>query len=199
MDFESVLVPEGWIEIAKATGIKKLQLTTRDVADFNQLMRMRIEIFRENNIKLIDAQNLLNQLEPSPRAKEFLNWLRNNFRVVVLSDYYYEFAQPLLQKLDNPDFLALNFQVDSEGYISDYIPRKGGSKQEVVKGFKNEGFYVISIGDSYNDVDMLQEADVGLFLHASDKVKNDFPNILAFKNYKELKNYILKNYVVASL
>lgn len=191
MDFESVLVPEVWMEVAKNTGIKELQLTTRDITDYDELMRTRIKILSENNLKLEDVQKVIKNMEPLKGALEFLNWIRQSYPLVILSDTYYEFAWPLIKKLNYPNLFCHSLEIDNTGRITNYFLRKSGTKQDVVKAFKNLGFFTVAIGDSYNDVDMLQEANRGLFLHASEKVKEDFSNILAFKNYRELKNYII--------
>lgn len=192
IDLESVLIPEIWIEVAEKTGIDKLRLTTRDIPDYDELMAMRLGILKENKITLDDIKNIANETEPLEGAVGFLNWLRKEFQLIIVSDTFYEFAKPVLAKLGNNVLFCHSLEVDKKGMITGYALRESGEKKNVVKAFKQIGFEVIAIGDSFNDVGMLTEADFGLFLHASPATKEKYPNLASAKNYEEALKIISK-------
>lgn len=188
-DLESVFLPEIWIEVAEKTGIEELKLTTRDVADLDLLMQKRLSSLRENEITYNDIQEIIKQSSPYEGAREFLAWAREKMPVVVLSDTFWEFVSPLIEKMDYPTVLCNSLEVDTEGYISNYHIRDDG-KRRAVKAFRELGFNVVAMGDSYNDTKMLAEADTGFLFNASENTANDFPQFPAIQNYKELKQQL---------
>ena len=152
MDLEGCLVPEIWIGLAESTNIAAFKLTTRDIADYNVLMRQRLEIMQQHKLSLIDLQKVITQLEPLAEARTFLDWLRSQIPVIILSDTFYEFAKPLIQKLGYPTLFCHTLSIDQHNYISDYHLRVRNGKARAVKGFRRNGFTVIAIGDSHNDI-----------------------------------------------
>jgi phosphoserine/homoserine phosphotransferase len=194
LDLESILVPEIWMKIAEATKIKGLKLTTRDVRDYDVLMKRRLKILRTHNIKLKDIQKIILKMEPLKGALAFLNWLRKRSQVIVLSDTFIEFGSILMQKLGYPTLFCHSLEVDKNGFIKNYRLRENGGKVQVVKALQRLGFKVIAIGDSYNDITMLKEADVGFLFKASDKVRKEFSQFSNAQGYKELKS-LLEKYI----
>lgn len=192
MDLEGVLVPEIWIAFSKKTGISQLSLTTRDISDYDQLMKMRMQILRENGLKLKDIQDVIDTLDPLDGALEFVRWARSTLPFVILSDTFYEFAMPLMRKLENPTLFCNSLMIDNEGFIADYRLRKKDGKREAVMAFYELGFHTIATGDSYNDVTMLKEADVGILFHAPEKIWSQYPEFPPFDEYGYLKEYIVK-------
>ncbi|MDP4727245.1 MAG: bifunctional phosphoserine phosphatase/homoserine phosphotransferase ThrH, partial [Desulfobacterales bacterium] len=160
-DLEGIFIPEIWINVAEKTGIQDLNLTTRDVPDYNVLMRKRLAILKENRLKLKDITDVIATMAPLAGAEEFLNWLRARTQVIVVSDTYVEFARPLMEKLGWPTLLCHHLTVAADGTIEDYNLRQPDSKYRAVLALKNLNYTVISIGDSYNDITMLKEADHG--------------------------------------
>lgn len=191
MDFESVLVPEIWIEVAKKTGVQELQKTTRDIPDYDALMKNRIQILREHNLSLKDIQYVIATINPLPGAVEFIEWLNPRIPYVILSDTFYEFAYPLLAKLNYPALFCHSLSIDSQNMIINYHLRNGG-KKETVGAFKNLGFYVLSVGDSHNDTLMLKEADVGILFNAPRAIASEFSQFPAFYEYNNLQKHISK-------
>ena len=192
MDFESILVPEIWISIAKKTRIPELRLTTRDVPDYDQLMKKRLKILAKNNLSLKNIQSIIAEMEPIAGAKEFLDWARMNFETIIVSDTFYEFARPLIQKLNHPTLLCHLLETNNKNQIIDYHLRESGKKENAVKAFKNLGFRVIAIDDSYNDTDMLKTADIGILFNASSNVVSQFPQFSSCYSYDKLKTFIQK-------
>lgn len=190
MDLEGVLVPEIWIAVAEKTGIEKLRLTTRDVADYDELMRMRLRILEERGIRLKDIQAVINSIEPLPGAVDFLKWLRERTQAVILSDTYYEFAHPLMRKLGWPSLFCNTLEVDENNTIINYHLRIRDGKRKATIAFKEIGFRVVAIGDSYNDTTMLKEADVGLLFRPPLNVVEEFPKFRVFKEYEEMKAFL---------
>jgi phosphoserine/homoserine phosphotransferase len=190
MDLEGVLVPEIWIAVAKETGIEKLRLTTRDISDYDELMRGRLQILRDNGLKLDDIQNVISTLSPLPGAKELLAKLRASYQVVILSDTFYEFAAPLMKQLDWPTLFCNFMNVDKRGAITDYHLRKNDGKRHAVAAFKALNFTVLATGDSYNDTTMLSEAHCGILFRPSANVKNEFPQFDVAENYEEMWAHI---------
>jgi len=190
MDLEGVLVPEIWIAVAEKTGIKKLQLTTRDVSDYDELMRMRLKILRENNLTLSDIQNVIDSVDPLPGALEFLKWMRARVQAVILSDTYYEFALPLMKRLEYPTLFCNSLETDENNLISQYHLRLIDGKRKAVTALKELGFRVIAMGDSYNDTTMLGEADLGVLFRPPENVVKEFPNFKVFHEYDGVKKYI---------
>ena len=192
LDLEGVLLPEIWIAFAEKTGIEKLRLTTRDIPDYDELMRGRLKILDENNLKLADIEGVINTLSPLEGAKDFLNWLKSEFQVVILSDTFYQFVAPLMGKLDYPTLFCHELIIDAEGCIADYRLRQSDGKTKAVSALKGLNFKVIAAGDSYNDTGMLIEADAGILFCPPDNVIAEFPQFPVTRNYEEFKNALLE-------
>lgn len=189
-DVEGVFLPEIWINVAKKTGIEELRLTTRDISDYNVLMKKRLSLLKKNNLKIQDIKNVIATLEPLEGALDILNWIRENSQIILLSDTFEEFAKPLMAKLNYPTLLCHNLTIDKNGNITDYNLRIENQKKEAVKALKAMNYHVIAFGDSYNDIGMIQEADQGFFFSPPESVIRDFPDIPVTRNYPELKTMI---------
>lgn len=192
LDLEGVLVPEIWIAFAEKTGIEKLRLTTRDIPDYDELMRGRLNILDENNLKLSDIEEVIGGIAPLPGAKEFLSWLESEFQVIILSDTFNQFAGPLMAQLDHPTLFCHDLIVDETGRIADYRLRIPDAKTKAVAALKGLNLKVIAAGDSYNDTGMLKEADAGILFRAPDNVIKEFPQFPLTKTYEEFKTAILE-------
>jgi phosphoserine / homoserine phosphotransferase len=191
LDLEGVLVPEIWIEFSRRTGIAELSLTTRDEPDYDKLMRYRIEILKHRRLGLPDIQEVIAGMRPLNGAIEFIGWLRERFQVVILSDTFYEFAQPLMRQLDWPTLFCHRLEADESGCVVDYHLRIPDQKRAAVAAFKALHFKTIAAGDSYNDITMLKEADAGIFFCPPAKVMAEFPQFPVTRNYDELRTVIL--------
>ncbi len=187
LDLEGVLIPEIWIAFAEKTGIDALRATTRDVPDYDVLMKQRLAILEEHGLGLPEIQEVIATLEPLPGAREFLDWLRERFQVIILSDTFYEFAQPLMRQLGFPTLLCHRLEVDGRGRVTDYHLRQPNPKRQAVVALKSIYYRVIAAGDSYNDTTILAEADVGLLIHAPDNVVREFPEFNAVDSLEQLK------------
>jgi phosphoserine/homoserine phosphotransferase len=185
LDLEGVLVPEIWIEFAKRTNIPELSRTTRDEPDYDKLMKGRLAILERHGLGLPDIQKVIAEMGPLPGAREFLDWLRERFQVVVLSDTFYEFAMPLMKQLGYPALLCHKLEVDANGFVRDYVLRQPDAKRESVKAFKSLHFKVIAAGDSYNDTAMLAEAHAGILYRPPQNVIDEFPQFPVTRNYDE--------------
>ena len=194
-DLEGVFVPEIWINVAEKTGIDDLKLTTRDISDYNVLMKKRLSILKKNGLKLSDITSVINTMEPLDGAAEFLDWLRSNIQLFVLSDTFIQFAGPLMKKLNWPTLLCHTLTVDSDGFITDYNLRHECNKQATVQSLKNLNYKVIGVGDSYNDIDMLKEADLGILYHPPENVRNEYPEFNVSLDYDDLKRRIQETIV----
>lgn len=192
LDLEGVLIPEIWIDFAERTGIDELRATTRDIPDYDELMQQRLRILRDNKLGLPDIQAVIDQMAPIPGAKDFIDWLRERFQVIILSDTYYEFAQPLMRQLGFPTLFCHKLEVGEDGMITDYHLRQKEPKRQSVKAFHSLNYRVIAAGDSYNDTTMLSEADAGILFKAPDNVIAEFPQFPAVHEYAELKQEFLK-------
>ncbi len=186
---EGVLTPEIWIAVAEKTGIPELRRTTRDEPDYDVLMRGRLDILDRHGLKLTDIQNVIGTLDPLPGAKEFLDELRTITQVLILSDTFEQFAEPLIRKLNWPTLLCHRLVVEDDR-ITDYQLRIREQKREAVAAFKRMNYFVISAGDSYNDTAMLCEADVGFLIHAPDNVKREFSQFKSVESQAELLSEI---------
>ena len=186
---EGVLTPEIWIAVAEKTRIPELRRTTRDEPDYDKLMRYRIEILDRHGIKLTDIQNVIGTLNPLPGGKEFLDDLRSFVQVIILSDTFEQFAQPLLQKLNWPTLFCHRLIVENNR-IAGYQLRQPNQKQKSVAALKSLNYHVISAGDSYNDTAMLLEANVGFLIHAPENVKREFPQLRAVESHADLMKLI---------
>jgi phosphoserine/homoserine phosphotransferase len=191
LDLEGVLVPEIWIEFAERTGIDELRATTRDIPDYNVLMRQRLDLLDQHNLKIDDIQEVIAGLEPLPGAIEFVQWLREHFQLIILSDTFYEFSQPLMRQLGWPTLFCHRLISDESGRVVDYKLRQEDPKRACVKAFHSLNYRVIAAGDSYNDTTMLSEADVGFLFHAPANVIEEFPQFQAVQEYDELKNLFI--------
>ena len=192
LDLEGVLIPEIWIAFAEKTGIEELRATTRDIPDYDVLMKQRLRLLEQHGFGLPDIQEVIATLEPLEGAVEFVNWLRDRFQVVILSDTFYEFAMPLMKKLGYPALFCHKLVVDDNGKVTDYTLRQKDPKREAVKAFHGLNFRVIAAGDSYNDTTMLAEADAGILFHAPDNVIREFPQFPAVHTYEDLKEEFRK-------
>ena len=192
LDLEGVLVPEIWIGMAEKTGIDALRATTRDVPDYDELMQQRLRIMDENGFGPPDLQEVINGLEPLEGAMEFLSWLRTHFQVVILSDTYYEFAEPLMRKLEWPTLFCHRLETAPDGRIVDYHLRMKNHKREAVKHLRELNFTVFAAGDSYNDTAMLNEADHGFLIHAPDYIVEEFPHFTVTNSHAELRTELEK-------
>jgi phosphoserine/homoserine phosphotransferase len=191
LDLEGVLVPEIWINFSDLTGIKELRATTRDIPDYDVLMKQRIRLLDQHKLGLPDIQKVIDRMEPLPGAAEFLSWARNRFQVVILSDTFYEFAMPLMRQLGYPALLCHRLVVEASGRIADYQLRQKDPKRMSVQAFKGLNYRVIAAGDSYNDTAMLAEAHAGILFHAPENVIREFPQFPAVHTFDELKAEIL--------
>ena len=192
LDLEGVLVPEIWIAFAEKTGIEKLRLTTRDIPDYDALMRGRLKILDANNLKLADIQEVIASIAPLPGAKEFLSWLESEFQVIILSDTFSQFAGPLMEQLGYPTLFCHDLVVDEAGRIADYRLRIPDAKTKAVAALKLLNLKVIAAGDSYNDTGMLKEADVGILFRAPENVVEEFPQFPVTRTYEEFKTAIIE-------
>lgn len=190
LDLEGVLLPEIWIKFAEKTGVEELKLTTRDIPNYDELMNKRLNILRENNFKLSDIKDVISSLDPLEGAIEFHQWLRSNFEVIILSDTFYQFVEPLMKKLDYPTLFCHQLVIDSNDSISGYKLRQANGKQEAVKALQKLNFKVVAAGDSYNDIGMLKQADMGILYDPPENVVNDYPQFPVSKNYKEFKKML---------
>ena len=187
LDLEGVLIPEIWISFAEKTGIEELKATTRDIPDYNVLMRQRLNILNRHKLGLPDIQQVIATLSPLEGAKEFVGWLKECFQLIILSDTFYEFSHPLMQQLDFPTLFCHRLITDEHGYIVDYKLRQEDPKRRCVKAFHELNFRVIAAGDSYNDTTMLAEADSGILFRAPANVIAEFPQFPSVTSYQELK------------
>lgn len=191
-DLEGIFVPEIWIQVAEKTGIKELRLTTRDISDYDVLMKKRLDILHENRLKLKDITNIIDSINPLDGAVEFLGWLRSQIQVIIVSDTFIEFAGSLIKKLGRPTLFCNSLSIDSSGSIAGYNLRLNDGKRKAVLSLKSLNYKIIAFGDSYNDITMLKEADTGILFQPPDNVKKEFPELLVSYNYDELRKIIQK-------
>jgi phosphoserine/homoserine phosphotransferase len=192
LDLEGVLVPEIWIEFAKRTGIQELTRTTRDEPDYDKLMTYRLDLLKQHALGLPDIQKVIAEMGPMPGAREFLDTLRRDYQVVILSDTFYEFAMPLMAQLGMPTLFCHKLEADEAGFLVNYHLRMPNQKKEAVKRFKELNFQVIAAGDSYNDTAMLGEAHAGILFHPPQNVIDEFPQFPVTYTYQELREEIDK-------
>lgn len=189
-DLEGVLVPEVWINVARWTGIEELKLTTRDISDYNALMKRRLEILKQHGITINDIQKVISYLELFPGALDFVNWLHGRVQMVVVSDTFREFADPLLAKMGWPVLFCHHLTIDREGNITDFNLRQNEAKRRVVEALQNLNFKVIAVGDSYNDISMLRKAEHGILYRPPQNVIDDNRDIRVVTSYSQLRNAI---------
>ena len=191
-DLEGIFTPEIWINFAEITGIEELRLTTRDIPDYNVLMTRRLAILDENNLKLDDIQAVIRKMDPVEGALDFLNWLRSLVEVIIVSDTFVEFAGPLMEKLDRPTLFCNTLSVNGAGAITGYNLRQQDGKKKVALALKSLDYQVIAIGDSYNDITMLQAADHAILYQPPDNVIKEYNEFPVAFNYKELRERLLE-------
>ena len=187
LDLEGVLIPEIWINVAEHTGIDALKATTRDIPDYDVLMQQRLRICRENKLGIDTIQQVIDGLGPLEGAKDFLDWLKTEFQVVILSDTFYQFAAPLMRQLDYPTLFCHNLEIGDDGMIANYHLRQPDQKRQAVKAFHALNFKVIATGDSYNDTTMLSEADAGILFCPPQNVIDEFPQFPVTNTYESLQ------------
>lgn len=192
LDLEGVLIPEIWINFAERTGIEELKATTRDIPDYDVLMTQRLRILKENNLGLPDIQEVIDGMGPLEGAREFLDWLRERFQVVILSDTFYEFAAPLMRQLGHPTLLCHKLSVDEKGYVTNYHIRQNNPKRQSVVALKSLYYRVIAAGDSYNDTTMLAEADRGILFRPPQNVIDEFPQYPVATDYQAFREAFIE-------
>ena len=186
-DLEGVFVPEIWINVAERTGIDDLRLTTRDIADYDELMQRRLSILDKHGLKLKDITDVIAGMEPLPGARAFMDWLRARVQVIVVSDTFVEFGRPLMAKLGWPTLLCHGLTIGADGAIAGYTLRQADGKRRVVEAFKQLNYNVLAMGDSYNDINMLKAADRGVLFRPPRNVIDEFPQFPVATAYDELK------------
>ena len=191
LDLEGVLVPEVWQAVAHETQIPELLKTTRDIPNYDDLMRYRLGIIKQHDITLSQVQAEIAKLAPLPGAADFLRWARRHFQVAIISDTFYEFAMPLMAQLEEPFLLCHKLRIEDDRIVG-YRLRQKDPKRCSVKAFKSLSLNIIAAGDSFNDVSMLEEADAGIFFQAPDNVREQFPQYPLASNYEDLKSLILR-------
>jgi phosphoserine / homoserine phosphotransferase len=194
-DLEGVFVPEIWINVAKKTGIEELKLTTRDISDYDVLMKRRLNILRENSLKLKDIQDVIDQMDPLPGAMEFLNWLRSQTQVIIVSDTYVQFAGPLMKKLGYPTLFCHTLEVSENDSVIGYKLRQKEGKKKTVQALRSLKYDIIAVGDSYNDIDMLKEADMGILFCPPQNVIDEFPELPVTTDYEQVKQILEKAFL----
>lgn len=190
VDLEGILLPEIWIAVSERTGIPQLRLTTRDIDDYDQLMQMRLKILHDHKLGLADIQDVIRQMDVLPGAQEFLAWARSHLPVIIITDSYYELVAPFMPKLNYPTVYAHQLEVSDAGMIANYHLRTTEGKRKSLESFRMLGFRTMAVGDSYNDIGMLQAADQGVLFHPSDKVRADYPDFPVAFGYPELRQAV---------
>ena len=190
LDLEGVLVPEIWIAFSERTGIPELRRTTRDEPDYDKLMKFRLDILAEKKLGLPDIQKVICEMGPLPGAREFLDKLREDYEVIILSDTFYEFAHPLMRQLAWPTLFCHSLETDANGVVVNYHLRMPEQKREAVKRFREMNFTVVAAGDSYNDTKMLGEAHAGILFHPPENVIREFPQYPVTLSYDQLRKEI---------
>ena len=192
LDLEGVLIPEIWISFAEKTGIPELRLTTRDIPDYDVLMKHRLNLLDQHNLGLNEIQEVISTMQPLEGALDFIEWLKENFQFAILSDTYYEFAAPFMKQFAWPMLLCHKLEVNEKGRIVNYRLRQKDPKRQSVKAFHSLNYRVIAAGDSYNDTTMLAEADQGILFHAPENVVKEFPQFPSVHTYEDLKQEFIK-------
>lgn len=188
-DLEGVLIPEIWVGVAERTGIEKLMLTTREISNYDELMGIRLRTMKEHGLTIHDVHKVIAEIEPLPGAGDFIVWVRERTRLVIITDSFYEFLTPILPKLSWPTVFAHALDVAPNGEIVGYRLRMPDSKRVATRSLKQIGFRIMAFGDSYNDTAMLGEADLGVFFNPPPNVVNDFPQFAAAYTYTDLQRY----------
>ena len=189
-DMEGVFTPEIWIQVSQRTGIDELKLTTRDISDYDVLMKRRLAILDANGLKLKDITDVIETMEPLEGAFDFLNWIREQTQIIVVSDTYVEFAKPLLRKLGWPTLFCNTLTLNGDGAIVDYNLRQQDGKRKTVQNLKRLNYQIIAVGDSYNDITMLKEAHAGVLFRPPKNVCDEYPELPVTYEYDELKTIL---------
>jgi phosphoserine/homoserine phosphotransferase len=187
LDLEGVLIPEIWIAFADRTGIAEFRRTTREEPDYDKLMSYRLGLLRQHGLKLADIQAVIGGMAPMEGARDFLDDLRSRFQVIILSDTFYEFADPMMRQLGRPTLFCHKLVIDADGFVADYQLRQPNQKFHAVHALKSLNYQVIAAGDSYNDTGMLGAADAGFFIHPPESIVAQFPQYPVNRSYAELK------------
>ncbi|MBT58992.1 MAG: bifunctional phosphoserine phosphatase/homoserine phosphotransferase ThrH [Acidiferrobacteraceae bacterium] len=183
LDLEGVLVPEIWINVAESTGIEALRATTRDIPDYDELMRFRLDLTDQHGLKLGDIQQVIQGLEPFAGALDFVKWLQSHYQLIVLSDTFYEFAAPLMEQLGNPILFCHHIEADAQGRLTGYQLRMPDQKSASVRALQAINFRVVAGGDSFNDLTMLEAADAGIFFRPPPNIAADYPRFPVVEEY----------------
>jgi len=189
-DIEGVFIPEVWINVAEKTGIPELRRTTRDEPDYGKLMRFRMALLREKGLKLKDIQDVIATIRPIDGAVELIGWIRQHVPMVIVSDTFIQFADPLIAQLGHPTLFCNELIIDGEGFIADFALRQHDQKRKVVQALQNLNYTVIAMGDSYNDTSMLAQAEYGILFRPPENVIRDFPQFPVANDYEGLKEII---------
>ncbi|MBU1054998.1 MAG: bifunctional phosphoserine phosphatase/homoserine phosphotransferase ThrH [Proteobacteria bacterium] len=194
-DLEGVFVPEIWINVAQKTGIEELKLTTRDISDYDVLMKRRLEILEREHLTITDIQKVIELINPLEGACEFLYWLRSVVQVIIVSDTFVQFAGPLMKKLGWPTLFCNSLTIGPDASIEGYNLRQKDGKKKAVIALKSLNYNIIAVGDSYNDIAMLKEADKGILFRPPENFKSEFPELPITYNYEELKKILEDGYL----
>lgn len=186
LDMEGVLIPEIWIAFAEATGIEELKRTTRDEPDYDKLMEYRLDILRKHNLGIKEIQATIGKMDPIPGAKEFLDELRSITQVIIISDTFEQFAQPMMEKLGWPTLFCNSLEIAEDGTILKHKMRCEKSKYTTVKALQSIGFETIASGDSHNDIGMIQASKAGFLFKSTDAIKAEYPELPAYDEYDDL-------------
>jgi len=186
-DLEGVLIPEIWIAVAEKTKIEELFLTTREIADYDALMKMRLEKLNQARLKMADIEEIIDGMDPLPGAAEFVQWVRNRSQFVIITDSFYQFIAPFMRKLGLPTVFAHSLQVADDGTVTGYQLRLQQGKRKAIDALQSIGFQVMATGDSYNDTAMLAQANRGILFNPPDNVKAEFPQFPVATSYDDLK------------
>ena|SRR6056297_827507 len=189
-DLEGVFVPEIWINVAQKTGVEELKLTTRDISDYDVLMGKRLSVMAEHKLKLPDIQAVIQEMEPLEGAFEFLEWIRERYQIIIVSDTFVEFAGPLMKKLNWPTLFCNSLIVSDDGRVTGYKLRQNDGKRKTTLALKSLNYTVVAFGDSYNDISMLKEADAAFLFRPPENVTEEFPEIPFTRTYDGLKTLI---------
>ena len=192
LDLEGVLVPEIWINVAIKTGIEELKITTREMPDYDKLMKRRLAILDEHKLTIADIQSVIDKMGPLEGAPAFVTWLRERCQVIILSDTFYQFARPLMRQLGYPTLFCNQLEIDGSGRIVAHHMRMPNQKKHSVAAFKSLNFFTMAAGDAYNDTAMLGEADAGFFFRPPDHLPKEFPSFPVTQTYSELQERFAK-------
>ncbi|MFT6408839.1 MAG: phosphoserine/homoserine phosphotransferase [Arenicella sp.] len=190
LDLEGVLIPEIWINFAEKVGVEELKATTRDIPDYDELMRFRLDLCNKHDFRIDDIQTVIDTLTPLDGAKQFSDQLRADYQLIILSDTFQEFAEPMMRQLDWPTIFCHELVIDDQGRINNYKLRMPDHKRETVKRLQQLNFNVVAAGDSYNDTTMLGQAEQGILFCPPQKVMDEFPQFPVANTYPQLRNQI---------